>query len=265
MKKIFLLIIPLLLFLFTVDVYSQSSIIYDSGTTLDITSPADICADVITINGSHSGDGTMCYNFFTFDSLRLTALIQGFYNGSTMIPDTVTVELRNAFSPYNLVQSQKGVLNSAGNGTFSFLTAANDTSYYIVVKTWNTVETWSARGQSFTSGELSYDFTNAATQAYQSNMIQIGSKWCIYIGDLNQDGYVNLGDLILVNNDAYNHVTGSVVTDLNGDLFTNLIDLNIVNNNSYNHITAHTPVFNPAAGMSKPPIMVKRPQMKNEK
>ena len=201
-------------------------------------------------------------------NLSLTAFIQGYTNtGGTAMnyaPPAVTVELHDATSPYALVESQTSSLSTAGVGTFTFTTASNSTPYYIAVKTWNTVETWSATAQSFTSGALSYDFTSSATQAYASNMMQIGSKWCIYSGDVNQDGYVNLGDLNLVNNDAYNHVTGSVVTDLNGDLFTNLADLNIVNNNSYNHITAHTPVLNPAAGMTKPPIMVKR-QIKNKK
>jgi hypothetical protein len=96
-------------------------------------------------------------------------------------------------------------------------------------------------------------------------MVQKGTKWCIFSGDVNQDGFINLGDVNIVNNDSYNHVTGSAVTDLNGDLFSNLGDVNIVNNNSYNHINARTPLLNPSAGMSKPPVMVNRPQMKNEK
>ena len=32
-------------------------------------------------------------------TLNLTALIEGFYDGSTMVSDTVTVELRNAYNP----------------------------------------------------------------------------------------------------------------------------------------------------------------------
>ena len=53
-------------------------------------------------------------------TLNLTALIEARYNGSTMVPDTVTVELHNATFPYAMVESQKGVLNSAGAGTFYF-------------------------------------------------------------------------------------------------------------------------------------------------
>jgi glycosidase len=86
-------------------------------------------------------------------TLNLTALIEARYNGSTMVPDTVTVELHNAVFPYSLVESQKGVLNSAGAGTFYFSVAVIDTPYYIVVKHRNSLETWSATPQTFRSGK----------------------------------------------------------------------------------------------------------------
>jgi hypothetical protein len=197
-------------------------------------------------------------------NLSLTAFIQGYTNtGGTAMnfaPSAVTVELHNATTPYALVESQTGSLSTAGVGTFNFTTAVNGTNYYIAVKTWNTVETWSATAQSFTSGALSYDFTSLATQAYASNMMQIGTKWCIFSGDVNQDGYINLSDYVQVNYDSYHLVTGVVVTDLTGDQYTNLNDYVIVNYNSYNLVVAHTPLLNPAAGMIKPPIMVNIPK-----
>ena len=187
--------------------------------------------------------------------LTLTAFLEGYTNtsgiGMTSSP-TVTVELHNSTSPYALVESQSGSLNTAGVGTFNFTTANNGTQYYIVVKTWNTIETWSSASQNFTSGTLSYNFTTAATQAYLSNMTQIGGAgWCIYSGDVNQDGYVNLTDYNLINNDSYNLVNGAVVTDLTGDLYTNLADYNIVNNNSYNLVKVNSPLLNPAASITK--------------
>jgi hypothetical protein len=189
-------------------------------------------------------------------TLTLTAFLEGYTNtsgtGMTSSP-TVTVELHNFTSPYALVESQSGSLNTAGVGTFNFTTANNGTPYYVVVKTWNTVETWSSASQNFTSGALSYNFTTAATQAYLSNMTQKGGAgWCIYSGDVNQDGYVNLTDYNLINNDSYNLVNGAVVTDLTGDLYTNLTDFNIVNNNSYNFVKVNSPLLNPAASITKP-------------
>jgi len=41
-------------------VYCQSSIIYDAGTDITVQAGADICADVIIINGTWSGSGTKC-------------------------------------------------------------------------------------------------------------------------------------------------------------------------------------------------------------
>lgn len=38
----------------------QSNITYDNGSIIDIQISADVCADVITINGSYSGGGSIC-------------------------------------------------------------------------------------------------------------------------------------------------------------------------------------------------------------
>src|ERR1035437_8570889 len=172
--------------------------------------------------------------------LSLTTLIQARYNGSVMVPDTVTVELHDA-SSLALFDQNKGLLNASGTGTFIFNNAVNGSNYYIVVKHRNSIETWSASAHSFTSYALSYDFTTAATQAYGSNMVLNGGKYCIYSGDINQDGFINLTDLGAVNNDSYNLVTGYLVTDLTGDLYTNLSDLSIVNNNSYGLVSTKVP------------------------
>jgi hypothetical protein len=179
--------------------------------------------------------------------LTLKAFLDGYTNvGGTEMdhaPSAVTIELHGASSPYALVESQTSSLSTTGVGTFNFTNAAIGTPYYIVVKTLNTLETWSKTTQSFTSGALSYDFTIAQTQAYGNNLKQIGTKWCIYSGDINQDGFINLTDLNSVNNDSYNLVTDNIITDLNGDLYTNLSDLSIVNNNSYIVIQKHTPIL----------------------
>ena len=38
--------------------YSQSSIVFDTGTTIDVGSGADVSAGTITVNGTYSGGGT---------------------------------------------------------------------------------------------------------------------------------------------------------------------------------------------------------------
>jgi hypothetical protein len=149
-----------------------------------------------------------------------------------MVSDTVTAELHNSSSPYALVESKKGVLNTAGVGTFNFATVVNGTPYYIVVKHRNAIETWSSAGNSFTFGLLSYDFTSSQSQAYGSNLVLKDGKYCICSGDINHDNNVNLLDLIEVDNDNTNIVNGYINTDVNGDNNVNLLDLIIVDNNN---------------------------------
>jgi len=40
--------------------YSQSSVVYDSGTSINVGAGADLCADGFTINGTSSWTGTRC-------------------------------------------------------------------------------------------------------------------------------------------------------------------------------------------------------------
>jgi 1,4-alpha-glucan branching enzyme len=178
--------------------------------------------------------------------LNLTILLQGFYNGSSMVSDSVTVELHNAISPHTLVEAKKGILNNAGFGTFNFLTAINGTSYYIVIKHRNGVETWSATVQSFASGVLYYDFTNAQSQAYGNNLVQKGTKWCLYSGDINHDGIIDLFDLSAADNDNSNFVGGYVNTDVNGDGIVDIFDISIIDNNNASFVSKVVPSGAPA-------------------
>ena len=60
----------------------------------------------------------------------------------------------------------------------------------------------------------------------------VGSKWCIYGGDVNKDGFVNISDVNQVYNNNLVGATGYISTDLNGDSFVEIEDLNIVFRNS---------------------------------
>jgi hypothetical protein len=151
-----------------------------------------------------NASGMTAFGSFTGRSveiLSLTALIEGFYDGSSMVSDTVTVELRNS-ATYTLVDQAKVLLNSSGNGTANFFSAADATNYYIAVKHRNAVETWSANPQQFTGGTLSYDFTTASSKAYSDGvntnlpMKQIGSKWCFWSGDVTHNYFIEYDDLL---------------------------------------------------------------------
>jgi uncharacterized protein (TIGR02145 family) len=188
----------------------------------------------------------------SISTLNLTAIIQGFYNGSTMVssnPITVTVELHDAITLEG-IESQSGTLSNSGVGVFTFSSVVNGVPYYIVLKSRNTIETWSASPLPFIAGSLSFNFTSAATQAFGGNQKSLGSVYCIYSGDVNQDGLVDLSDLIAIDNDNMNYVSGNVVTDVNGDGLVDLSDLILVDNNNVKYVSEATPPGAPTSTIS---------------
>lgn len=114
--------------------------------------------------------------------------------------------------------------------------------YYISLRHRNSIETWSTLPQSFTSGGAgNYDFTTSVNKAFGDNMIQKNGKYCIYSGDVNNDGIVDASDLSPIDNDAFNFISGYVVTDLSGDNFVDASDASIADNNASNFISKITP------------------------
>lgn len=174
-------------------------------------------------------------------TLSITLLIEGLFNGTTMIPDTITVELRNAASPYEILESKKALLNTFGTATASFNKVIDNVQFYIVIKHRNSIETWSTEAKSFSFGSLNYDFTISANQAFGNNLKQIGTKWCIFSGDVNQDGVIDDDDLNLINNDAYNFSSGYLPCDLTGDGFVDINDLIICDDNTFAFISSVIP------------------------
>jgi hypothetical protein len=155
--------------------------------------------------------------------------------------DTISVELRNSSSPYNLVESQTGIGGLGIAGTVRFSSAANGTPYYIVVKHRNSIATWSGRTPQFVGSNVSYDFTSGAAQAFGNNMVDVGGMWSLYTGDVNQDGVVDLTDEGLIDNDAYNFTSGYVVTDLNCDGIVDITDESYADNNAFNFVGVIAP------------------------
>jgi DNA/RNA endonuclease YhcR with UshA esterase domain len=173
---------------------------------------------------------------------------QGFYNAADYLntKDTISVYLANATFPYAMVDSASAVLDSI---TFTALPAfanANSGYYYLVVKHRNSVETWSAQTFGYVKGDtITYNFTDTSSKAYGNNLVQVStspSRWAIYSGDVNQDGYVDPLDLSLVDQDSYNYVAGTgLATDVNGDHYVDPLDLSLVDQNSYNYVGVQKP------------------------
>jgi hypothetical protein len=177
-------------------------------------------------------------------ALNLKLLFEGFWNGTSQTSDTVKVYLASSTAPYSYVDSSLMVLSTTGTGTCNFTKSPNG-SYYIVITHRNHLETWSSLPQTFsTTAPVNYDFSTAVSQAYGDNMKLTNGAWCLYAGDIYKDGFIDLLDMIPIDNDAYNYVTGWVVTDLNGDMFVDLLDMIFVDNNSYNYVGVAKPGSN---------------------
>lgn len=181
-------------------------------------------------------------------SMNLTVSMEAMYNtGTSQLArkDTVKVYLRNTTAPYAIMDSATGTIDSVSlTGNFIFPNTPSG-SYYIVVKHFNSIETWSKTGGETIKADgsvFNYDFTSAANKAYGNNQIQIGTEWSTYSGDVNQDGIIDLSDLLDIFNDASNFVGGSyVVTDLNADNIVTLADLLYAYNNSANFVILSRP------------------------
>ncbi len=175
--------------------------------------------------------------------LNLTLQIEGYIN-SPPGPTSgiiVNVTLRKAVPPYDIVDSIKSVHSNTGTTVFSFSNALNSTDYYIIVKHKNSLETWSSQPVRFNFGTASYNFTDSVTRAYGNNLIFVSDKYCIYSGDVNQDGTIDAEDFGMIENEAFNFGTGISGEDLNGDYIVDAFDLSVVDNNSFNFVSLIRP------------------------
>ena len=170
--------------------------------------------------------------------LNLTALIE-VHSGVGWFPvprrdrDTVKVSIRSAVSPYAILETKKAYLDTLGNKTFNFNMPVEEENYYIFVEHRNAVRTWSKPGgEVFSSGSLTYDFTTGVNKAYGYNQTIVNGKAHFYSGDVVQDGFIDLSDVILIYNEGLVFTVGPyVLTDLNWDQYTDLTDQLI----AYNH------------------------------
>jgi len=179
--------------------------------------------------------------------INLKVLLEGIYNAvfnQLTRKDSVTVLLRNVNSPYDIMDSAKIEIDSnLYTGQCKFTNAPSG-DYYLVVKHLNSLETWSKIGGEYfsTIGLYNYDFTSSISQAFGNNLKLKGSKFCLFSGDVTQDGYINLSDVILINNDASNFTSGNyLVSDLTGDNNVDLTDVTLCSNNAVNFVSVIRP------------------------
>jgi hypothetical protein len=199
---------------------------YVGTTNTDITTPS-----THTIQGG---------NVLTGITIGVRVLMEGMYNNLFNLmnrKDSVRVYLADINAPYSKIDSAvRDVDSVSSTGEFYFTNAPTGT-YFIVVKHFNCLETWSSSGVAVTQGGIfSYDFTSSASQAFGNNLKLKGSKYCMWSGDVDQDGIIDGTDLSSIDNSAYYFVTGlNVPEDLNGNNIVDGVDFLIGDNNRTFH------------------------------
>ncbi len=177
-------------------------------------------------------------------TLRMTSLIEGRYDQGSLQQegDYFDLYLRSNVPPFNVIHQSRCFTNQAGNSDALVYNVPNFQPFFIQIKHRNSIETWSAAGNiMFVNGQCYYDFSNSQFSAFGGNQIQEGSRYCLYSGDVNQDGTVDGTDIGMIDNDAYNFATGYLVTDLTGDETSDASDIATADNNAINFVSVIRP------------------------
>lgn len=224
--------------------------------TANTTSSQRIANITVSVIGLPSHVVTVSQNGLVNKTLNLTAFLEGLYSGSgqmnpamdesgihwgASIADKITVELHDGSNYSSLIYSSSNVdLHTDGTASIT-LPSSYSGNYYITIRHRNSIETVSAAPVSFAGSTVAYSFDNS-TKAFGGNMLQKpDGTWVIYGGDANQDGLVDSSDMLMVDNDASNFVTGYIVSDINGDGLVDSGDMIILDNNASNFIAVVLP------------------------
>lgn len=155
--------------------------------------------------------------------------------------DLVNLSLAQGSFPYSILYSLNNV-SLPRNGLLTVeLPSGYNLSYYLVINHRNSVETWSSFPVNFNNENTVFNFTNGVYKAYGYNMMQMGSVWVFFTGDVNQDGIIDSGDMIPTENQVSLFTTGYVVEDTNGDGLVDSSDMSMIGNHSAQFIGKVTP------------------------
>jgi hypothetical protein len=221
--------------------------------------PAGAASGLISVIRSNCDTAFSATAFSTVTSASLTvkAFIQGYFDGvgsnvaallnagvgtTPTVSDSLIIELRDPLSPTTIVASSTTLLGTDGQAGLTLPGALVGNSYYIALVHRNAVQTWSAAPVTITN-TTTYDFSNAATQAFGSNMTEVlPGVWALYSGDLApQDEVVDFFDQVTLDNDIAAFTTGYAVSDLTGDGLVDFFDQVILDNNIQSFVSSVHP------------------------
>ena len=161
--------------------------------------------------------------------------------GNGTIADKILVEIREAYSPYPVIQTLNADL-SVNAEIKTYVNCNADALYYIVLKHRNHLETWSSIPVSFAGDTVVYNFTDADSKAFASNQKQVSAGvYALIVGDVNQDEVVDISDLVNLDIDLSLGSLGYLVNDLTGDGVVDLSDLVAIDENLINGAVVYKP------------------------
>lgn len=187
---------------------------------------------------------------YPYSDVKIKVGTQGLYDAATAfskVNDTFTAELRTEKNPEDVYSSASGEIDkNTMEGNFRFRlpeSSANGfTDCYIVIKHRNSLEVWSATAVRIFEDQFNeMDFT-VAGNTYGNNSFNAGKRSVMHSGDVNQDGFIDLEDYSLIENDVWNFTNGYVASDLNGDEFVDIEDLSIIESNIDKFLSVKSPL-----------------------
>ncbi len=154
----------------------------------------------------------------------------GISNASTQVDSLIidlwdTAHLTNTNPDYTI----KGILNWDGWVNVTIPGNYYNKTMYLALRNKSTIETWSSLPIKLMDVN-SYDFTSILNAAYSDGInppvkfLESG-KYAIYSGDVNQDGAIDVLDIINAELDASEFAFGYNSTDCTGDGVTDLLDM----------------------------------------
>lgn len=166
--------------------------------------------------------------------VNVRLVVEGLYDISKdemNCSDFFTLTLRDAAAPYTVLdEATEKIDKSTFTGNFSFKTVPEG-KFYLQIRHRNSIEIWSKAGGEVVPDDyiLNYDFSDSKSKTYGNTLDCIGKTFCLYSGDVNQDGVIDATDFSIVYNDLYSCVyEGYYASDLNGDNFVDASDWAVI-------------------------------------
>jgi hypothetical protein len=166
---------------------TTSAVTYNvvNSTTITAVVPVGATTGFITV---YKTNGCAAQSPMTFGvgnppglTLNIRAYVEGYYFGGGIMnavvdpitlptkSDTMKLELRQPTSPYGFVLTRTALSNTDGTFSVSIPGAQANSSYYLVVKGRNSIETWSKNPVLLLSGNNLYDFSLSSGALLRGN------------------------------------------------------------------------------------------------